>query len=415
MVRKSMGDFIAVLRRAKGLTQAELADKLSVSDKTVSRWERGEGAPDISLIPIIAHIFGVTSDELLRGERNPTAPGDLDFSGELSKRGQKQFTRLLEMNLSKAKNQSLVSLGIMVTGLIGAMICNFGYNRGYLGFFVSALFSMTGILYGIIISNMALLKVSRDGFDGEELKRYKRSILLMVRGILILGVILSATSLPLILTGDPLFGVMGRSWLRLGLLYGIIALALCLIIVDLWDWILIRKGIYILGERENDTYRFNLDLKKRYGLILLGIFLITLGGHWFLDRKFGINEGDFLAHNLYAENAYGMEYDDGSVDYLDEYGNTIYEEGLPRENSGGDEGGVLYTYVKRLGNAAGPIIYSGKRGFFPFTIYNYRAYSFGSVPWGKIIMIIPNIGFFLVYLVEILAIIAIYYRKRGRE
>ncbi|MBE6655227.1 MAG: helix-turn-helix transcriptional regulator [Ruminococcaceae bacterium] len=69
MERKSIGSFIAVLRKANGLTQRELADKLSISDKAVSRWERDETAPDLSLIPAIAEIFGVTSDELLRGER----------------------------------------------------------------------------------------------------------------------------------------------------------------------------------------------------------------------------------------------------------------------------------------------------------------------------------------------------------
>ena len=69
MERKSIGSFIAVLRKAKGLTQRELADKLGISDKAVSRWERDETAPDLSLIPVIAEIFDVTSDELLRGER----------------------------------------------------------------------------------------------------------------------------------------------------------------------------------------------------------------------------------------------------------------------------------------------------------------------------------------------------------
>lgn len=55
------------------MTQKELGDRILVSDKTVSRWERDENTPDISLIPMIADIFGITSDELLRGERNTQA------------------------------------------------------------------------------------------------------------------------------------------------------------------------------------------------------------------------------------------------------------------------------------------------------------------------------------------------------
>ncbi|MEF9975200.1 MAG: helix-turn-helix transcriptional regulator, partial [Oscillospiraceae bacterium] len=63
MERKSIGSFIAVLRKANGLTQKDLAEKLNVSDKSVSRWERDDGAPDLSLVPVIAEIFGVTCDE----------------------------------------------------------------------------------------------------------------------------------------------------------------------------------------------------------------------------------------------------------------------------------------------------------------------------------------------------------------
>lgn len=55
------------------MTQKELGDRILVSDKTVSRWERDENTPDLSLIPMIADIFGITSDELLRGERNTQA------------------------------------------------------------------------------------------------------------------------------------------------------------------------------------------------------------------------------------------------------------------------------------------------------------------------------------------------------
>ena len=70
MEKKTIGKFIAALRRASGMTQRELAEKLFVSDKTVSRWECDECTPELSLIPTIAEIFGITTDELLRGERN---------------------------------------------------------------------------------------------------------------------------------------------------------------------------------------------------------------------------------------------------------------------------------------------------------------------------------------------------------
>lgn len=67
--REAFGAFLARLRKEKGLTQKELAQKLYVSDKAVSKWERGLSLPDISLLTPLAEILGVTVTELLRGER----------------------------------------------------------------------------------------------------------------------------------------------------------------------------------------------------------------------------------------------------------------------------------------------------------------------------------------------------------
>ena len=64
MEKKTIGSFIAALRKVNGMTQKDLAEKLNVSDKTISRWERDDGTPDLSVIPVIAEIFGVTCDEL---------------------------------------------------------------------------------------------------------------------------------------------------------------------------------------------------------------------------------------------------------------------------------------------------------------------------------------------------------------
>lgn len=59
---------ITELRRKNGMTQAELAEKLSYSDKAVSKWERGESVPDVSVLKSVAEIFSVTVDYLLQSE-----------------------------------------------------------------------------------------------------------------------------------------------------------------------------------------------------------------------------------------------------------------------------------------------------------------------------------------------------------
>ena len=69
MDARKCGAFIAAQRKAQGLTQAELAAKLHVTDKAVSRWERGLGFPDINTIPPLAQALGVTVVELMQAER----------------------------------------------------------------------------------------------------------------------------------------------------------------------------------------------------------------------------------------------------------------------------------------------------------------------------------------------------------
>ena len=68
MDRYVTGETVKSLREKLGLTQAELAGRLSVSDKTVSKWETGKGYPDITLLEPLAGALGVTVTELLSGE-----------------------------------------------------------------------------------------------------------------------------------------------------------------------------------------------------------------------------------------------------------------------------------------------------------------------------------------------------------
>ena len=64
-----IGNFIATKRKAKKLTQAKLADKLFVSEKTISKWENGKGLPDTNLLPKLCEVLDVSLNELLSGEK----------------------------------------------------------------------------------------------------------------------------------------------------------------------------------------------------------------------------------------------------------------------------------------------------------------------------------------------------------
>ena len=67
MEKHSVGQTIAALRKKKGWTQVELAEKLQVSDKAVSKWEKDDSYPSIEFLPVLASLFGVTIDYLITG------------------------------------------------------------------------------------------------------------------------------------------------------------------------------------------------------------------------------------------------------------------------------------------------------------------------------------------------------------
>ena len=77
-----IGKFIAELRKERGLTQRELADLLAISDKTVSKWERGSGLPEVSLMMPLCHELGITVNELLSAKR--LSPSEYQKKAELN-------------------------------------------------------------------------------------------------------------------------------------------------------------------------------------------------------------------------------------------------------------------------------------------------------------------------------------------
>lgn len=66
---KQFGAFVQAMRHSRGMTQSQLGEKLGVTDKAISRWERGIGFPDISLLEPLANALEITVVELMRSER----------------------------------------------------------------------------------------------------------------------------------------------------------------------------------------------------------------------------------------------------------------------------------------------------------------------------------------------------------
>ena len=73
-MKKTLGTMIAELRKQHGMTQLELAEKMGVTDKAVSKWERDLSCPDINSLPKLAELLGVSVEELMQVKKEAEAP-----------------------------------------------------------------------------------------------------------------------------------------------------------------------------------------------------------------------------------------------------------------------------------------------------------------------------------------------------
>jgi len=71
MDNRKFGAMIAAMRKENAMTQKDLAERLGVSAMAIARWEKGKGYPEISLLPLMSEVLGISPGELLSGERNP--------------------------------------------------------------------------------------------------------------------------------------------------------------------------------------------------------------------------------------------------------------------------------------------------------------------------------------------------------
>ncbi len=165
MEKKSLGCFIAFLRKEKGLTQKNLAELLNVSDKTVSHWECDETSPDISILPLLAEILGVTVDELLRGKKKTSDPvPEAQPSTEKNERFFDKAGRKTSSFFSKIKNESINEryryfrlFSLIGTVIAAVVIISVAVSLAFSGYFFDSsipvgLITLFGSLWTIVLS-----------------------------------------------------------------------------------------------------------------------------------------------------------------------------------------------------------------------------------------------------------------------
>lgn len=117
---KKIGTFICSLRKEKNLTQKELADKLNITNKAISKWERGISCPDISLLIPLSDILEVTTNEILNGQREEVS----DINKDVDKKVKKTLTYMVDISSEKSKKYlNYIFLGVTFSLIISMIIC----------------------------------------------------------------------------------------------------------------------------------------------------------------------------------------------------------------------------------------------------------------------------------------------------
>ena len=114
----SVGSFIAELRKEKGLTQAELAERVSVTGGAVSKWERGLCYPDIETVVRLAEVLGLSVGEILAGQRIQVyTPETVDT---LAKESIAAYSGSERRRMLRRMGAVLAALALLAAILIGA-------------------------------------------------------------------------------------------------------------------------------------------------------------------------------------------------------------------------------------------------------------------------------------------------------
>lgn len=281
MNKKSMGQFLAALRKANGMTQQEVADRLNVSNKAVSRWERDECAPDLTLIPALAEMFGVTCDELLKGERI------LDnFAPEKSEpKVDKQIKALINRSVSSFKTTIMISVALAVVGYICMLGISYGFYRSIVGFAVLMLFETAAFVIAVIATNkLKDVKTDNELFESADealTDRFNRTLAtfsFVAFFTILSGVLLS---IPLTINKTNYIGAVISSGYYFTIFVPVIILFLALLFFTAKEpysaWI---NGVpYVSPKKTKNPVAYRMNLFQ-FGSVVLGGFLFIIAPYF---------------------------------------------------------------------------------------------------------------------------------------
>ncbi|VEU80582.1 helix-turn-helix domain-containing protein [Haploplasma axanthum] len=228
-----VGEYLKALRKTKGYTQEEVADLLYVSNKTISKWERGEGLPEIQTLIAVAELYDVTVDEILIGTNN-------------TKKGkEKLLLRKEYLNnkyLQNFKITSLISLACLIVGLILTIFISSASYNSMLGIGIGLAF----VIVGFVILVIGRIKNINQNLEPSS----KKNIDVITFRVLILGLISFMFILPFF-AGSENSVVTSERYFTILLQYWIFPFSIVLSLIFLFSWI---KGYLVKKIKLNLIY-----------------------------------------------------------------------------------------------------------------------------------------------------------------
>lgn len=146
------GSFLKELRKEHGLTQEQLADKMNVSNRSVSRWETGANVPDLDVLINLSEFYQVDLKDLLMGERKTDDSSDdtVQFAQEIA-----QYQSTYEAKLMRIHFFSIVSEIIVMLGLFYLSVVLFSNTVG--GIIIPVLIIVALLIYSLIMPGLQKL------------------------------------------------------------------------------------------------------------------------------------------------------------------------------------------------------------------------------------------------------------------
>lgn len=209
MNQEGIGKFIAECRKGKNLTQAQLAEKLNITDRAVSKWETGKCMPDSSIMLELCEILGVTVNELLSGEK-------INMEN-LEKKADENLIALKRKDENNIGKNVIISIIFSTTLLIGLIVCAI-CDLAISGNLTWSLIPISSIIFAWVVLFPVMI-LGKKGFPGGLISisiftipyLYILSDLLNVKAVFSIGAIMSLISIGYIWI---IFGIFNRLKMR---------------------------------------------------------------------------------------------------------------------------------------------------------------------------------------------------------